>query len=595
MSIHLRPDQRAAIDACWDTLSLDVNRVAVQLPTGYGKTITFAAAIDEWLDQRLPSQVIAGQRALVLVHTDELTRQAVDKIRLVTRGRWSIGVVKAAEDETDADIVVASVQTLANPERRRRITDVGLIVVDECHHATAPTYQAILQHYGAMPRPPESCPCPDAQWHLARCRPSIPVLGFTATLARSDGQGLGRVWQELAFSRSLSWAIRKGYLVDLVAYRIEVPEIDAGASDAALDAMLCDSIAPEAVVTAWIEHAGTTTIGRGDEYVPPSTVLFAPLVKSAQAFADAFNQAGVKAEVVHGNLPATERRAILERYEAGVTTVVCNAMVLTEGWDSPRTKCVIVARPTKSVPLFVQMVGRGLRPWLGPDAPPREDQRCILLCVADSTTTLATIADLSDKRIEAVDGASLIALEDEWDIGADLIAETDRAYAGPVVAREFDPLVARSSKVWAFTDAGIPFLPIGKAPDYVFLVLEGDRWSVFHYAGGTGARRILPGIPDLELAMALAEDEANDRGGDVGRLLADKNRPWRRERPSMNQMEMAVAVGIPVRYVEQILNSPRGGKAGRLADMITKAKASRRLDPMVERIHARAESVVGQS
>jgi superfamily II DNA or RNA helicase len=94
--------------------------------------------------------------------------------------------------------------------------------------------------------------------------------------------------------------------------------------------------------------------------------------------------------VVHGGLPAAERRAILDRYDAGVTTVVCNAMVLTEGWDSPRTKCVIVARPTKSVPLFVQMVGRGLRPWLEADAPPREEQRCVLLCVADSTTELVT-------------------------------------------------------------------------------------------------------------------------------------------------------------------------------------------------------------
>jgi len=595
MSIHLREYQRAAIDACWEALSPDVNRVATEMATGLGKTITFAAAIDEWLERQYPqgrAEQWQGGCALVLVHTDELVRQAVDKIRLVTRGRWSIGVVKAAEDETDADIVVASVPTLANFERRCRIQGVGLIVVDECHHAVAPSYRAILEHFGALCAHAATGSC--SGWPYCEAA-RTPVLGFTATLVRSDGQGLGRVWQDLAYSRGISWAIRKGYLVDLAAYRIEVPDIDAGASDAALDAMLCDSIAPEAVVDAWMRNAAEMDLTAKVWTKYPSTVLFAPLVKSAQTFADAFNQAGIKAEVVHGALPGAERKAILERYEAGVTTVVCNAMVLTEGWDSPRTKCVIVARPTKSVPLFVQMVGRGLRPWLGPDAPPREDQRCVLLCVADSTTTLATIADLSDKRIEAVDGASLIALEDEWDIGADLIAETDRAYAGPVVAREFDPLVARSSKVWAFTDAGIPFLPIGKAPDYVFLVLEGDRWSVFHYAGGTGARRILPGIPDLELAMALAEDEANDRGGDVGRLLADKNRPWRRERPSMNQMEMAVAVGIPVRYVEQILNSPRGGKAGRLADMITKAKASRRLDPMVERIHARAESVVGQS
>jgi superfamily II DNA or RNA helicase len=592
--IHLRDYQLQAIAECRAALSADVNRVAVQLPTGTGKTVTFAAGIDEWLTGELRERGAARgtRRVLVLVHTDELVRQAVEKIRLVVRGGlWTVGVVKAGENEVGADIIVASVQTLANPARRAQIGDVGLIVVDEAHHATAPTYRAILEHFGGLPdcEHAHGVPCWDCHG-TGFTGPPVPVLGFTATLVRSDGQGLGRVWQDLAFSRSLSWAIRKGYLVDLVAYRIEVPDLDAGASDAVLDAMLCDSIAPAAVVTSWMSTVMTDPSGAG-----PSTVLFAPLVKSAQTFADAFNAVGIKAEVVHGGLPAAERRAILDRYDAGVTTVVCNAMVLTEGWDSPRTKCVIVARPTKSVPLFVQMVGRGLRPWLEADAPPREEQRCVLLCVADSTTELVTQADLSDKPIQAKDGASLLEMEDEWDIGAGLLVEADRAYEGPVVAREFDPLVQRSSKVWAFTEAGCPFLPVGKAPDYVFLVHEPDGWAVFWYAGGRGARRLLRAIPDLELAMTLAEDEATDRGGDIGRLLADKGRAWRRERPSTSQMEMAVSVGIPVRHVEELLRSRHGGKAGRLADMIDRARASKRLDPMVIRILERAENVVPAS
>jgi hypothetical protein len=129
----------------------------------------------------------------------------------------------------------------------------------------------------------------------------------------------------------------------------------------------------------------------------------------------------------------------------------------------------------------------------------------------------------------------------------------------------------------------------------VFLVHEPDGWAVFWYAGGRGARRLLRAIPDLELAMTLAEDEATDRGGDIGRLLADKGRAWRRERPSTSQMEMAVSVGIPVRHVEELLRSRHGGKAGRLADMIDRARASKRLDPMVIRILERAENVVPAS
>lgn len=583
----LRDYQLQAIAECRAALSADVNRVAVQLPTGTGKTVTFAEYIVEWLAE--PVRIRDGrttERALVLVHTDELVWQAVKKIRIMSRGRWSVGIVKGqAWNEVDADIVVASVPTLVNPARREQIRDVGLIVVDECHHATAPSYQAILEHFGGLP-------FRGYLWN----EPRVPVIGFTATLVRSDGQGLGGVWQDLAFSRSLSWAIRKGYLVDLVAYRIEVPDLDAGASDAVLDAMLCDSIAPSAVVDAWMSRAGGAdwaAMGAPTEY--PSTVLFAPLVKSARAFAAAFNDRGISAAVIHGGMPEDERRGRLEAHEQGKITVLCNAMVLTEGWDSPRTKCVIVARPTKSVPLFVQMVGRGLRPWLEAGAPPREDQRCVLLCVADSTTELVTQADLSDKPIEAKDGASLLEMEDEWDIGAGLLAETERAYAGPVVAREFDPLVQRSSKVWAFTETGHPFLPVGKAPDYVFLVREPDGWSVFWYAGGSGARRLLRSIPDLELAMALAEDEATDRGGDIGRMLADKGRAWRRERPSQNQMEMAVSVGVPVWHVEELLRSRHGGKAGRLSDMIDRVRASKRLDPMVIRILEQVKDVVPAS
>jgi superfamily II DNA or RNA helicase len=576
----LRPYQEQAVAAFLHRINDPANterRLAIEMATGLGKTITLAKVADEYLD----SFEGAGNRVLVLVHTDELVRQAVDKIRLVTRGRWTIGVVKASQDETGADIVVASVQTLASAERRNRITNVGLVIVDECHHATAPTYRAILEHYGAIT--PDQCP-EHGEYCACIPQPSTPTLGVTATLARSDGQGLGQVWQDLIFSRSMPWAIRKGYLVDLVPYTIRVPDIDASAPDAALDAMLAESIAPSAVVKAWQEH--TFALG-----AHPSTVLFAPLVRSARAFAEAFAEAGIKAEVVHGEMPTAERRAILQRYEDGVTTVLCNAMMLTEGWDSPRTSCVIVARPTKRVPLFVQMVGRGMRPWLTAEAPPREVQRCVLLCVADTTTELATVADLSDKPITAQDGKSLTVMEDEWDIGRELDElERERAYAGPVRVEQWDAIVARSSKAWKYTRTGVPFLPTAKRGEgYVFVVQVGERADVFFYStfsGRVGARRVAS-APDLELAMALAEDEAQERGGDLGSLLADKGRAWRRQVPSMPAVQMALRVGVSQAEVERILASRTAGKAGKLSDLTETVIASRALDPVAEKIRQR--------
>jgi superfamily II DNA or RNA helicase len=633
MSI-LRKYQRQAVAAFWEALSPEVNRVAIEMATGLGKTITFGAMVDEWLITGGPpgqeSMATHGDRVLVLVHTDELVDQSVETLEFVTRGRWTVGVVKAFRNEVTADIIVASVQTLAQPGRKEQITDVGLIVVDECHHAVAKSYQDILFYYGAMGEDGRNEPCSlHTGWATSRgawieCSPGclgnqggarVPVLGVTATLARTDGQGLGRVFQEMPFSRNLPWAIRQGWLIDLVPYTIKIPGLDPGASDSALDATLADSIAPEAVVKAWASHArgmcaecqeaaDQTSDDVGYAVLPsycpdncgtmtpgPSTVLFAPLVKSAQAFADAFNQAGVKAEVIHGAMLKSERRAVLDRYRTGVTTVLCNAMVLTEGWNSPRTMCVIVARPTQSVPLFVQMVGRGLRPWLDAEAPPREDQRCILMCVQGTTTELATVADLSENIGEVRDGQSFLAMEDEFDLGKD-IPDEDRAYRGPVRVERWDLAVQRSSKAWKYTEAGAPYLPIAKhGRGYVFLVEQGEAWDVWVMHAVAGARvryARLATAPDLELAMALAEDEAQERGGDIGALLADKNRAWRKGRPTESaELQGRRLLGDAV--VDRVLASKAGGKAGKLSDLMDKVSASRVLDGNVVKIRERGQ------
>lgn len=563
MSI-LRPYQLDAVRAFFSGLTPDQNRLAIELPTGTGKTVTFAGAADEYL----ASPEGTGKRALVLVHTDELVRQAVATILSVTRDRWTVGVVKASRNEIDADIVVASVATLANPGRREQITDVGLIVVDECHHATAPTYLAILRHFGAMPI------------HKYDDGPLVPVLGCTATLARSDGQSLGTVWQDLVFSRSLSWAIRKGYLTDLVSWAVSVPDMDASAPDAALDAMLATGIAPEAVVNAWKDKAYGL-----------STILFAPAVASAQRFADAFNEAGVKAEVVHGGMPEEDRLAVLDRLATGVTTVVANCMVLTEGFDCPRVSCVVVARPTKSVPLFIQMVGRGLRLWLDACAPPREEQMCVLLSLSDSVTKLATVADLSDRPLDTADGKTLSQMEDEWDLGKDIAEEIAREYVGPLKLERWDAFVQRSSKAWKYTRGGTAFLPTAKnGQGYVFVVQLPGHCAVFAHGrqdnGRIGAVRVAT-APDMELAMAIAEDEAQDRGGDIGALLADKSRPWRKGVPKEDAITMAKRVGVQDKEIQAIMSGKAGGKAGRLSDAIDKVVASRVIDPITVKIKER--------
>jgi superfamily II DNA or RNA helicase len=555
---YLRPYQDGAIEAFSTRVTVGPeNRLAVELATGLGKTVTGSALAAQW------------GSALVLTHTEEITGQWVKKLKFAAHGTGlTVGVVKSTTDEPTADLVVASVPTVGNPERMERIGRRALNIADECHHAVAPTWRRALEMAGA--------------WE------GVPTLGLTATLARSDGAGLGQVWEDLVFSRSISWAIRQGYLLDIVPYRVRVPDVASARTDEALDAMLADSIAPDAVVKAWMDHAYIPHEGAG--YQQPSTVLFAPLVKSAQAFADAFLEAGVTAEVIHGG--SKDREEILARYERGETKVLCNAMVLTEGWDSPRTMCVIWAR-NGGGPLFIQGLGRGLRPWTdSPLAPPRELQRCTLIMVTDPRdASLTVVGDLSDRALDDVpEGTSLLEAEDEYDLAAGILEEEARHYRGPVRVEEWDLHVQASSKAWKFTKGGAPFLPTAKrSGGYVFVVGS----VVYHYGPHPrdkrrmGARRLVT-APDSSLAMSVAEDHAQELGGDIGALLADKGRPWRKQVPSVDMMNMALRAGVSQADVDRILATRAAGKAGKLSDLTDMVLASRVLDPIVTKILERA-------
>jgi len=546
-------------------------RLAIVLATGLGKTVVMAERAKRHLESTWAGQ---GRRALILVHTDELASQAEAKLRVHLGDRWSVGVVMAGRDEVDADVVIGSVPTLARPERRARLGDVGLVMVDECHHATAQSYQDVLTHFGCLPRPPhEGCLYRDEHCEAGACcqwRPPVPALGLTATLERGDGASLGGIWQDVAFTRDISWGVRHGYLVQPVGYRLEIPATMPD-SKAGQDAALIEGLAPAAMVRKWLELA---------EGIP--TVAFMPLVRSANALAAEFAAAGVPAGVIWGEMPKEDRKRVLADYEAGRITVLCNAMVLTEGWDSPRTKCVLIGRATKSRPLFIQMAGRGLRPvpWL-----PVESQRCILITVADATTDMCTVADLSDKPLDRRAQGALTAMEDAWDIGKELDAEPEHVWTGQVDAAQFDPLVTRSSKVWKATDHGTPFLPIGKDGRYVFIV--GTSVYVREPDGGRYRTRCAHrDLPDLELAMVLAEDVAHELGGDVGAMLADKGRPWRKAKPSEEMLARARQLGLGAK-VDKIMAVRAGGKAGKVSDLIATVVATRTLEPVVEKIKTR--------
>ena len=599
MTIHLRQYQLDALDAeaRHRAEHPDETRLAIVMPTGTGKSFTMAERACRFL-REVPDADTRGDRwsspsVLVLVHTDELTDQMERSMRLLAKPwNFSVGVVKAGRDETDADIIVGSVQTLARPERRARITDIGLVLVDECELAYAPSWQEVLRHFGCF----GYCPTPRCECGGMGCTedaPRIPALGFTATLERGDGAGLGDLWQNVAYTRDISWAVRKGYLVQPIGYRLEIDVADLGRGDRSvvdrwtmaadtLDTQICDSIAPERIVEKWIELAN----GR-------QTVVFAPLVRSARRIRDAFREADVTVgpvELIHGAMPDAERRRIVEAFRAGRIQVLCNAMVLTRGFDHPGIGCVIVARPTKSRGLFIQMAGRGLRPVPGV---PVEEQDCILITLADGTADLCSVADLSSRPgLDRKADGPLTVMEDQWDIGKDL-EDAARHWTGRVDATRFDPIVASRSKVWACTKGGHWFLPISKDREYVFLVdtsiyvltREGTGFSSARVAR---AECVHADLGDLELAFSLAEDEATERGGDIGALLADRTRAWRSEKPKPDSKMLAYAVRLGLSgEVDRIMSAGAGGKAGKISDLIRRVEASRSIDKMADKIRER--------
>lgn len=562
-------------------------RVAAVAATGAGKTVMFAHLAEEFLKAN------PGKRVLILSHTDELVNQAVDKYRQVAPKR-TIGIVKAAQNEVHNEVVSASVQSLRSAKRREQIRNVGLIVVDECHHATARTYRTVLEHYGALPA--------DGR------EPTCMTAGFTATLVRGDKAKLSDVWEEVAIRISIAFLIRAGYLLDVKGKRVEVPSLDlkqvkqsgGDYQEGALGEALLEAMAPEIVAKAYVEHA----IGR-------KGVVFAPTVDSAYAFEKAFREQGLICETVHGALPRDERRAILHRLHSGETQVVANCMVLTEGWDEPSVSCAVIARPTKSAGLYQQMVGRILRPDLSVKAEDRGHALILDVTGVSRMHGLQSLVDLStredlpedlDEDLSLLELEDLILDEEPEEIGEGP-GRPEVWYAGPAETREFDPLGRDSERTWGRTDAGTYWLSAG-TDGYVFLADsvtgEPGTYDVVWCAKTVtrGQRYAAAGLTEhqglqFEMALAWAEEEATERGGFGTKTLTSKKARWRRE-PATNpaQINLARRFGARIDQVgEQFVFAETGDIAtkGEVSEVIDAGTAARVIDPLVEFVKNRGK------
>lgn len=324
MGQELRPYQQQARDRIHAEWDAGHTRTLLVLPTGTGKTIVFASVAAD--------QVRAGDRVLILAHRGELLEQAADKLQRST------GLVSAVEkaESTCLDswfrVVVGSVQTLQRTARLERFPQdyFGTIIIDEAHHAITDGYRRILDYFSGAK-----------------------VLGVTATPDRGDMRNLGEVFDSLAFEYKLTDAIKEGYLCKIMAQTIplqlDITSVTMSGGDYAVGDL-------GTALDPYLEQIAAEMARRCKSR---KTVVFLPLIRTSQKFRDLLGAHGFRAAEVNGQ--SDDRRQVLADFDAGKYNVLCNSMLLTEGWDCPSVDCVVVLRPTKVRSLYSQMVGRGTR------------------------------------------------------------------------------------------------------------------------------------------------------------------------------------------------------------------------------------------
>lgn len=348
---ELREYQSAAIQAVRDKLKAGRKRVVLQMPTGSGKTATAAAVINSALGK--------GGRVIFTVPALSLITQTIESFR--RDGITNIGVMQGQHELTDADqpVQICSVQTLA----RRKIPPASLVIVDEAH--------VVFDLYNRWFN--------DAGWG------NTPFIGLSAT---PWTKGLGKLWDDLVIGATTQDMIDQGHLCPFRVFAPSKPDLEgiktvAGDYDlSGLDKAMNKTAITADIVKTWIE--------KGEDR---PTLCFAVNRAHAANICDEFNRAGVPAAYVDGETPLDERDELAQDFKAGRYKIICNVGVMTTGVDLPFVSCLILARPTKSEMLFVQIIGRGLRIAEG-----KSD--CLILDHSDTTARLGFVTDIHHTTLD---------------------------------------------------------------------------------------------------------------------------------------------------------------------------------------------------
>lgn len=537
-----RPYQSECIRAILDSIADGDKRPACVLPTGSGKTVIFSHLSRHWNDYGFDGRV------LILVHRDELVQQTVNKLHSVAP-HLNVGIVQGKQNEhIGRDVIVASVQTVRKMYRLDEIVssgEIGLVIVDECHHASAESYVTVMNTLGCF------------------AEKGAVAVGFTATLSRNDSKSLGDVWEKVIYRRDILDMIRDGYLTDVKGKLVTVDglslsQVSMRGGDyqiGSLSDALLSAQAPEFVADAYAEHAA----GRFG-------IIFTPSVATAEAFTAALNRRGIAAEAVWGGMDRQARRDVLSAAHEGRVQVLVNCMVLTEGFDWPRAEVAVIARPTTSSALYVQMVGRVLRRFPG-----KESALVLDVVGASEEHRLATLADLTSRRINLIqEGESLReAVRREKESQNEFLQDY-------VVAYEDVDLFGQSKVRWLQTLEGIWFVATTES---VFFVWPGSEPGTYNV--GTRPRRKrfgggwLQRDVDLEAAKQWVEQHEEVM---LSTMTTSRKASWRRTRVRATDAQLAHAKRLRIKRpdLDQMTKSD-------LSDLLEVHSVSRMLDPALRK------------
>lgn len=523
--MQLRPYQTEAVVAVKADWDADIRETLLVAATGAGKTQMFLRLLMDALDADPTA------RGLVVAHRKELIEQPLERIGLIDAGwlmagvleRPRVGVIQAERRDVDRQLTIATVQSL-NPKRLAELLRHGPIthfVVDECHHATAATYLRIRQE-------------------LLAVNPKLYHLGVTATPLRADGDGLSRVYQKDSARVTIADLVKLGWLV-----QPRWLAIDTKISIAGVHTRGGDFVASELAETFDTPNGRRIVVAAYQQYAAGRrAIAFTASVAGAHALADAFNDVGVTAAAVDGTTPPELRADILKRYKRGEILVLANCQVLTEGFDAPGTSCVLMARPTRSDSLYIQCMGRGLRPANG-KAEPGED--CLVLDFIPAETRNIVMAGdvLGLPREQSQALRELLAERAAQAEDEDELAQLGFTFDGErfdtsgtpleIVARQLDYLQA-SRLAWfppkgARTADDVLTIGLGLGSDRIDRILairDGQLYAIWRRQGGLSDKPTYTPWVAAPIDCADAYERAEELAAKHGAAtLTRKDAGWR--------------------------------------------------------------------